>query len=622
MAYTLNKTNGDVVLVLNDGVGDGPSFPIKTTSINFLGKNLSNFGDAQNENFLWLLENFANVNQPNNPQKGQIWFDSNTNVFRPAVFDGNNWRALAVLQYSNTTTDALINNGQTPFVANNPGDMWFDSTNKQLYVITSTASEKILIGPEVVPGYAITKMVSTLMYDNSNGPRPVIQATLNGEIIGVLSNAAFTPNSIGVTLGFPTINRGLTFKNSTSTSDTTISSSVINATNLFAARIASTNVTITNLTATNINSSVVNGNSFVGTSANITSIQSTNVLASSATITSLSATTAKFSQAYDTGARVLTTATIGSYGISSLTGTANQVTVSNSIGAVQISLPNAVYVNELYDNNARVLTTATIGSYGVSSIAAGAGINITQPQGAAVITNTGVLSLTGTVNQIAVNASTGNIQLSLPNEVRATALYDNGARVVTTATFGSVGVTGITGTANQITVTAGINGSTQISLPNTVAIKKLLGGGTANTGTISGTWTLDNGSTLQATYADLAECYQADAAYEPGTVLEFGGACEVTVAEDGTRKVAGIVSTNPAHVMNVRLTGANVVKLALQGRVPCKIRGKVSKGDMMVSAGDGYARAEYSPILGSIIGKALEDFNGISGVIEVVVGRL
>jgi hypothetical protein len=74
--------------------------------------------------------------------------------------------------------------------------------------------------------------------------------------------------------------------------------------------------------------------------------------------------------------------------------------------------------------------------------------------------------------------------------------------------------------------------------------------------------------------------------------------------------------------MNVQLTGANVVKLALQGRVPCKVRGKVSKGDMMVSAGGGYARAEHSPILGSIIGKALEDFDGISGVIEVVVGRL
>jgi hypothetical protein len=74
--------------------------------------------------------------------------------------------------------------------------------------------------------------------------------------------------------------------------------------------------------------------------------------------------------------------------------------------------------------------------------------------------------------------------------------------------------------------------------------------------------------------------------------------------------------------MNRQLMGDNVVSIALTGRVPCKVRGKIRKGDMMVSAGSGYARAEYSPILGSVIGKALEDFDGLEGVIEVVVGRL
>lgn len=131
-----------------------------------------------------------------------------------------------------------------------------------------------------------------------------------------------------------------------------------------------------------------------------------------------------------------------------------------------------------------------------------------------------------------------------------------------------------------------------------------------------------NVTAATAKWADLAEKYLADRLYEPGTVLEFGGTKEVTLAKDATRRVAGIVSTDPAFVMNDELQGEAVVKLALQGRVPCKVRGKISKGDMLISGGNGYARPSSDPILGTVIGKALEDFDGIEGVIEVVVGRL
>jgi len=220
-----------------------------------------------------------------------------------------------------------------------------------------------------------------------------------------------------------------------------------------------------------------------------------------------------------------------------------------------------------------------------------------------------------------VYANTVNANTLTANVINSTSIFDNGARVLTTATVGSFSAEFIKGTANQITVTP-TSGTVIISLPDSVRIKQLQGGGLGNTGTISGIWTLTPGSTLQATYADLAECYKADANYESGTVLEFGGEFEVTIAEDSTRRIAGVVSTNPAYLMNRQLMGNNVVSIALTGRVPCKVRGKVQKGDMMISAGSGYARAEYSPILGSVIGKALEDFDGLEGVIEVVVGRL
>jgi hypothetical protein len=121
--------------------------------------------------------------------------------------------------------------------------------------------------------------------------------------------------------------------------------------------------------------------------------------------------------------------------------------------------------------------------------------------------------------------------------------------------------------------------------------------------------------------ADLAENYQADAAYEPGTVLDFGGTQEVTVSAADSRKVAGVVSTAPAQLMNGALSGLNVVAIALQGRVPCKVVGMIRKGDILVSAGFGYAKVSYDPRPGQIIGKALADFTGQKGTIEVAVGR-
>lgn len=147
----------------------------------------------------------------------------------------------------------------------------------------------------------------------------------------------------------------------------------------------------------------------------------------------------------------------------------------------------------------------------------------------------------------------------------------------------------------------------------------------SNTYTLGNTtnwWNTIWGESVNALYADLAEKYLADAPYEPGTVLMFGGTAEVTLGDVETTRVAGVVSTTPAYLMNHAINGENVVNLALIGRVPCKVSGSVRKGDLMTSVGDGTAHACASPQIGSVIGKALEDHDGPAGVIEVVVGRL
>lgn len=129
------------------------------------------------------------------------------------------------------------------------------------------------------------------------------------------------------------------------------------------------------------------------------------------------------------------------------------------------------------------------------------------------------------------------------------------------------------------------------------------------------------GTSTTAKYADLAENYQGDSQYLPGQVLMFGGEREVTIADPDTTRVAGVVSTNPAHLMNGALSGPGVVAIALQGRVPCNVIGPVKKGDLMVSAGFGFAKVNNQAGTGQVIGKALNDFSGQKGQIEVVVGR-
>ena len=165
-------------------------------------------------------------------------------------------------------------------------------------------------------------------------------------------------------------------------------------------------------------------------------------------------------------------------------------------------------------------------------------------------------------------------------------------------------------TAAGVFVTTGLQATALTTGANTTA------------GTVTGNWTLTAGSRWQATYADLAEKYAADDTYEPGTVLLFGGEQEVTLANafDST-KVAGVVTTNPAYSMNAMLEAEYVAEIALQGRVPCKVQGPVEKGDLMVSASNGHATANNEARAGTIIGKALENFNGDFGIIEVAVGR-
>ena len=126
----------------------------------------------------------------------------------------------------------------------------------------------------------------------------------------------------------------------------------------------------------------------------------------------------------------------------------------------------------------------------------------------------------------------------------------------------------------------------------------------------------------EAQYADLAEKYESDQNYQPGTVVVFGGSKEITVSDiENDYKVAGVISTDPAYKMNCDADGLYV---ALRGRIPCKVIGPVKKGDVLITSNrPGFAKASDQPHFVSascMVGKALQDHDTPSeGVIEIVV---
>jgi hypothetical protein len=155
---------------------------------------------------------------------------------------------------------------------------------------------------------------------------------------------------------------------------------------------------------------------------------------------------------------------------------------------------------------------------------------------------------------------------------------------------------------------------------------------TANTVTATGNISCGNltatgtvtASNIDSVNADLAEKYQSDQPYEPGTVVVFGGDQEITQSQRyADNRVAGIVSTEPAYVMN---SGSSGLPVALQGRVPCRVTGTLHKGDLVTTSNiPGVATRLRSQdwVPGSVIGKALQNYSSDQiGVIEVVVGRL
>jgi hypothetical protein len=706
MSYVINRYSGSQLVVIDDATLDN------TTSINLVGRNYTGYGEIQNENFLFLLENFANSNPPFRPISGQLWYNTTTKTLN--LYSGDSWRSAASADVSSTAPDAT------------QGAIWLNTATNQLFIQNNGWN---LIGPEVAEGFGITKLESVVVKDRINVDHAVILIKIDDTVIGVISKIEFVLSDSTPIDGFNTLLKGINLLQGYQFKGPLIGNAS-SASNLETARSingvpfdGTRNIVIKSSTTKSLKAGdFIVGNDFDGSdtttwSVNASSSNSIGKIVSrdasgnfqAGTITANIVGNHIGSTTHESGTSNFDVIEANLFKGANLVGNASTATrletgrnINNVLfdGTQDITVPAAASTLTGFRLSATVIESnlTTVGTLNsLNTLSAGVSIEDTQlklyhnllenkvfvetentnginirvkdesiPQGVtdlffvngltaeslgaerrALISpaiNSGINlgSFYRRFNKIYANNTSTPILAT--EEINSTASNNNITMGSNLIVNGDLTVNGTTTTVNSIevaiddkTLTIANDSTTQqiadgagiiinganvrllySSTGDKMTLNKPLDLGTNNfvtTGSFVGTAT-------SARYADLAENYVADDDYIPGTVLEFGGNFEVTLASDGTTRVAGVVTTNPAYLMNKDCKGEYIAAIALQGRTPCRVRGKIEKGDMLISAGSGFARACRSPQIGTILGKALESFNGVEGVIEVVVGRL
>jgi hypothetical protein len=624
--YSIYRWNGALLKVVTDGTVD-TSYDLK-----LIGKSYAGYGQAQNENFIHLLENFSNTVQPPSPLSGQIWFDSGNKKLK--FFDGSKFRNAGGAEVSTSAPTGL-----------STGDFWFDTSSKQLKAWDGTTFQ--LIGPQAVTGSATTQMQSVSVRDASGTTHAIIEAIANGTVIFTISSDAdFTlDNTANAIPGFTKIRQGITlcYTNNDAQEGQTTSSHRFYGTSTNSDRLGG-------LTASNyIRSSNASFSTLVNFSdTGFTVGNPTAKLAvfnDGADIPTLQSMVNSKPIVFQTKLSDSSTAyPMKLLGNDVLPGS---VTATNNLGSLSLQWKN-VYAGYYYGtaqqtdallvgaqyvqantvlpsitNKTSLVARDSNGDFTARNITATVSQADTLKYGASYI-STSVTSTPSTIlvrdasANIAVNYMSGTAQQANALQVGASYLTASTtaintivardasgnftANVITASLTGNV--TGIAQKASQLQLDGNLYVSAVTnSLANTivardasqnitaasVTIGSVAKSGTNGVGDIGQTgnrFGVIYGTSTSAYYADLAEKYLADAEYEVGTVMMIGGEKEVTASSWGKRAI-GAVSANPAFKMNDALEGGTYI--ALKGRIPVKVVGRVKKGDELVASDNGCA---------------------------------
>jgi hypothetical protein len=532
-----------------------------TTNLSFVGKNYAGYGEILNENLVKILENFANSTAPTAPMTGQLWYDSSSKKLK--FYDGARFRGVANVDLGSVTPAGSVS-----------GDLWFNEYEQKLYFNNGTRF--VLIGPNISEFSGVAIEASSAV-SNDDLEKYVLKATiaddLKREVVAVLSRDQFIPYASDdlALQNFASIKQGISLPGADLTTGKSWDSGYYfwgtAAHTLRLGEYAADEY----LLKVNFDNSINYGLAIpndsgveIGTPIKMIKIHSDNA-AQEGKITVINGNRLSFNM--------------------------------NVFG-----VPNT---NIFYLSNFQIIPNTAYGGVDI-------GIDAARFSNGWINTVTSKLL---TTDNITVNA-----KVTSPN--------------IQTTNFASSNVIATTITATNFvgnltvppsgTISGDTYGTHHGNVESTLIYAS--GGRESDPAQIKGKWKLVGASTLEATFADLAERYHADDIYDEGTVLVVGGVNEVTLTTDrADPAVAGIVSRNPAYMMNSEAGNDDTHPyIALKGRVPCKVVGKISKGDLLVTAqtpGCGTAFNDQLDPANAVFGIALEDYPGGNGygVIEVKV---
>ena len=644
MAYTINLTDGAVFATVNDGTVNTSS------SVTLVGKNYAGYGEFLDENFIQMLENFAKTTAPAAPLTGQLWFNKTNNLLN--VYNGTTFKTLSVTTASTTAPSSNVQ-----------GDLWYDTTNQQLNVYTGAAF--LVVGPAYTSASGTAGAIPETVNDSGATPHFVTSIYVNNTRVAIYNDGAtFTAAAPTATL-FPTVFKGVTMSNSSGTNmsgnligsgnvTVTTNTSTVLATftgtgaNIAGYTSASGNVTggniITaglisatgNITGGNIlGGANVNATLFTGTTVSVTgNITGGNILGgANVNATTHTGTTASLSGNV-TGGNILTAGLISATGnvsgnfflgngsqLTGISAAASAAQIENGTSNIKFSgSGGSATINIGGTSNVIVVDTTTIYA------------NVANVQSITKNSANAVGNIGSTINYFnqtftdRVNANT----ISAAGNITGNYILGNGSALTgIDATSIQNGTSNVRVVSSGGNVTVGVGGTANVAVFSTsgVTVGNIFnanGNGVGNIGSSSVYFNQVFAQATTALYADVAERFWADEILEPGTVVELGGSAEITRSlEELSDNVFGVISTRAAYLMNGG-AGENDTHppVAMTGRVPVKVVGVVQKGDRLVSAGAGIARAAQAgeATAFNVIGRSLVDKTTLeSGTIEAIV---
>lgn len=596
MAYNITLTDGSLFATIADGTVNTSS------SMTLIGKNYAGYGDFLDENFIRLLENGSNTTAPSTPLVGQLWWDKTNGLLK--VYNGTIFK----------TISAATASASAP-TSNVVGDLWYDTGNEQLKAWTGSAF--IVIGPAFTSTQGTSGAIPETIQDSVGGNKLITSLYVNNNRVGTVYDAAsFTPQA-SIVGAFPTIFPGITL--STGVSNAQFAGTAQNALLLDGQPVGNfVSATDPNTEITGVLRIQNNNGFFIGI-ANTFTVTTT---ATDANILSAISGGNLVLQANVGGTRQPVASALGSNGtfaISNAATVGTSLTVATDVSGGNLNTTGQVSAvgNITGGNVTTTLLTATATNVGISAVG---NVQAGNLRTAGLISATGNITSAGNITGTFLFGN-GSQLTGLSNAISISQIVNGTSNFTVPVSGGNANIS-IGGTSNVVVFsTTNQEFSTTITVPS---IDKSGSNAVGNIGSSSNYFNRVFATSTSALYADVAERFAADEVLEAGTVVELGGSQEITrSADELSESVFGVISTRAAYLMNDG-AGDDLTHppVAMTGRVPVRVTGPVTKGDRLVSAGRGLARAARpgEATAFNVIGRALTNKEANDdGMVEAIV---